>query len=157
MERAGRRERSLTEVKGGGAAALNTAHPPQPQRHDRSDMPDSSLDLRASAYLILPVLACWLLAAHFLRDDQLVLTAACVLLPLLLAVPRAWAARTLQVLLAVGALEWLRTLAAIAAQRIAMDQPYLRLTVILLGVALFTAAAALVFRNARLRARYRLG
>jgi hypothetical protein len=37
-----------------------------------------------------------------------------------------------------------------------MGQPVLRLVAILLAVALFTAASALVFRNAGLRARYRL-
>lgn len=107
--------------------------------------------------LMLPTLACVLLAAHFFRADQLALSVASALLPLLLAVPRAWAARTMQVALVIGALEWLRTLAEFAAVRISMGQPVLRLVAILVAVALFTAASALVFRNARLRARYRLG
>ena len=120
-------------------------------------MPRTSLSLRALARLILPVLACLLLAAHFFRAGQLTLAAASALLPLLLAVPRAWAARTMQGALVLGAVEWLRTLAQFAAVRISMGQPYLRLVAILLAVALFTAACALVFRNAQLRARYRLG
>jgi len=119
-------------------------------------MTETSLNLRALLWLILPVLACLLLAAHFLRAGALVLTAACALLPLLLAVPRPWAARSMQVALVAGALEWLRTLAEIAALRVSLGQPYLRLTAILLSVALFTAASALVFRNARLRSRFRL-
>lgn len=106
--------------------------------------------------LVLPVLACLLLAAHFFRADLLLLAAASALMPLLLAVPRPWAARAMQLVLVLGALEWLRTLAAFSAERIAMGQPYLRLMAILLAVALFTAASALVFRNARLRQRYRL-
>jgi hypothetical protein len=109
------------------------------------------------ARLLLPVLACLLLAAHFFRAGLLPLAAASALLPLLLAVPRAWAARTMQVALVIGALEWLRTLAEFAAVRISMGQPVLRLVAILVAVALFTAASALVFRNAGLRARYRLG
>lgn len=112
--------------------------------------------LRALAQLIFPVLACLLLAAHFFRADQLALAVASALLPLLLAVPRAWAARTMQLALLVGAVEWLRTLAEFAAVRVSMGQPYLRLTAILLAVALFTAASALVFRAASLRRRYRL-
>jgi hypothetical protein len=107
--------------------------------------------------LILPVLACVLLAAHFYRAQQLPLALISALLPLLLAVPRAWAVRVLQVALVLGAVEWLRTLAAFSAERIAMGQPYLRLTVILMAVAAFTAASALVFRHARLRRHYRLG
>jgi hypothetical protein len=113
--------------------------------------------LRALAQLIFPVLACLLLAAHFFRAGQLALAVASALLPLLLAVPRAWAARTMQLALLVGAVEWLRTLAEFAAVRVSMGQPVARLTAILVAVALFTAASALVFRNARLRARYRLG
>jgi asparagine N-glycosylation enzyme membrane subunit Stt3 len=107
--------------------------------------------------LMLPILACVLLAAHFFRADQLALALASALLPLLLAVPRAWAARTMQVALIIGAIEWLRTLAEFAAVRISMGQPVLRLVAILVAVALFTAASALVFRNSRLRARYGLG
>jgi asparagine N-glycosylation enzyme membrane subunit Stt3 len=106
--------------------------------------------------LMLPILACVLLAAHFFRADQLALALASALLPLLLAVPRAWAARTMQVALVIGAIEWLRTLAEFAAVRISMGQPVLRLVAILVAVALFTAASALVFRSAGMRARYRL-
>jgi asparagine N-glycosylation enzyme membrane subunit Stt3 len=111
----------------------------------------------AFARLLLPMLACLLLAAHFYRAGWLPLAVVSVLLPLLLAVPRAWAARAMQLALAIGAIEWLRTLAEFTAVRISMGQPYGRLVAILLAVALFTAASALVFRSARLRARYRLG
>lgn len=111
----------------------------------------------ALTLLALPTLACWLLAAHFYRAGLLPLAAAAALLPLLLLATRPWAARLMQVALALGAVEWLRTLAAFAAVRIGMGQPYLRLTAILVAVALFTAACALVFRHPRLRRRYRLG
>jgi hypothetical protein len=111
----------------------------------------------AFARLVLPVLACVLLAAHFYRAGLLPLALLSAVLPLLLAVPRPWAARAMQSALLLGAFEWLRTLAVFSAARIAMGQPVLRLVAILLAVALFTAASALVFRNARLRARYRLG
>jgi hypothetical protein len=111
----------------------------------------------AFARLLLPVLALMLLAAHFFRAGLLPLAAASALLPPLLAVPRAWAARAMQLALVAGAIEWLRTLAEFAAVRTSMGQPVARLVAILLAVALFTAASALVFRDARLRARYRLG
>lgn len=106
--------------------------------------------------LVLPVFACVLLAAHFFRADLLPLAVASAALPLLLAVPRPWAARAMQAALLLGAFEWLRTLAVFAAARVAMGQPVLRLAVILGVVAALTALAALVFRHPALRARYRL-
>jgi hypothetical protein len=108
------------------------------------------------ALLLLPSVAAVLLAAHFFRAGQLALAALSLAALLLLAVPRAWAARLLQAALLVGALEWLRTLAAFVAARVALGQPTLRLTLILLAVAAFTAASALVFHQRALRRRYRL-
>ena len=108
------------------------------------------------ALLVLPSLAAVLLAAHFYRAGQIVPAALSVAALLLLAVPRAWAARVLQLVLVAGAHEWLRTLAMFASARMAMGQPYLRLTLILLAVAAFTAASAIVFRQSALRRRYRL-
>lgn len=106
--------------------------------------------------LIVPVLALLLLAAHFYRAGWMVPAALCVALTLLLAVPRPWAARTLQVALVLGALEWLRTLATAAAMRIGAGQPYLRLALILGAVAAFTLVAAWMLQHRSLRARFRL-
>jgi hypothetical protein len=108
------------------------------------------------ALLVLPSLAAILLAAHFYRAGQLVLAALSVGALVLLAVPRPWAARALQVALVAGALEWLRTLALFASTRMAMGQPYLRLALILVAVAAFTAVSAVVFQQSALRRRYRL-
>ncbi len=105
--------------------------------------------------LLLPGLALLVLAAHFYRAGLLPLGALSVALIGLLFVPRRWAAVAAQIALLVGALEWLRTLAALVATRVAAGQPYVRLAVILLAVALLTAAAALVFRSATARARFR--
>ena len=106
--------------------------------------------------MLVPVLALLLLAAHFYRADGMALAALSVAMTLLLAVPRPWAARTLQVVLVLGALGWLRTLAAVAAIRIAAGQPYVRLALILGGVAAFTLVAAWMFQHRTLRARFRL-
>jgi hypothetical protein len=106
--------------------------------------------------LILPLTALLLLAAHFYRAGWLSLAALAAGLILLLAVPRPWAARVLQLALVLGAIEWLRTLAAFAAMRMAAGQPYLRLALILGAVAAFTLLAAWVFRHRALRARFRL-
>ena len=106
--------------------------------------------------LILPLLALLLLAGHFYRADWLLPAALSAALTLLLLVPRPWAARTLQVALLLGAVEWLRTLAAFAAMRVAVGQPYLRLVLILGAVAAFTLLAAWVFQRRTLRHHFRL-
>ena len=82
------------------------------------------------------------------------LVALCVVLVVLLAWPRAWVARLVQLALLLGALEWLWTAGWLVQQRLALGQPWLRLACILGAVAVFTGASALVFRSAALRARY---
>lgn len=104
---------------------------------------------------LLPViLSCLLLGAHFYRAGQVPLVALCLAAPLLLLLRKPWVPRLFQALLVLGALEWLRSLYVFAAMRIAFEQPWLRLAVILGAVALFTAFSGLVFRSRGLRSRY---
>lgn len=112
--------------------------------------------MKLLARLILPFFALLLLAAHFYRADWMPLALLSAALTLLLAVPRPWAARTLQLALVLGTLEWLRTLAAFAAMRMAVGQPYLRLALILGTVAAVTLLAAWAFQHRALRSRFRL-
>jgi hypothetical protein len=108
-----------------------------------------------NAIRLLPViLSLLLLAAHFYRAGQVVVTALCLALPLLLLLRKSWVPRLFQVLLVLGALEWLRALYGFAAMRIAFGEPWTRLALILGAVALFTGLSGLVFRNRKLRARY---
>lgn len=104
--------------------------------------------------LLLPALALGLLGAHFYRAAAWPLVGLCVVLIVLLAWPRAWVARLVQVALVLGAFEWLWTALWLVQQRLALGQPWLRLALILGAVAVFTAASALVFRSAALRTRY---
>lgn len=101
--------------------------------------------------LVLPALALLLLAAHFYRAGALLVALGCVALLPLLAVHYAWAVRGLQIALVAGCLEWLWTATLLMQQRLALGQPWLRMALILGAVALFTAAAALVWRHPRLR------
>jgi hypothetical protein len=104
---------------------------------------------------LLPVvLSFLLLGAHFYRAGLIPLTVLCAAILFLLFLKKRWIPRLLQVLLVVGAIEWLRTLYMFAAMRIAWDQPWGRLALILGGVALFTALSSLVFRNRKLRDYY---
>lgn len=98
--------------------------------------------MRTAVSRALAGLALLLLAAHFFRAGLIPLTALCVVLVALLFIRAAWAVRTLQSVLALGTLEWLRTAWVFAAARAAQGQPYGRLLVILGAVAAVTALAA---------------
>jgi ABC-type methionine transport system permease subunit len=123
-------------------------------------MPDhrTGPETALNALRLLPVvLVLAILAAHFYRAQAWVPFGVAVgLLPLLL-VRAPWAARVLQAALALGALEWIRTAAALVAMRQSMGQPYTRLALILGAVALATAACALLFQWRPVRERFRMG
>ncbi len=110
----------------------------------------------AFVQLVPPALAFMLLAAHFYRGEHFVLVAAALVAALLVAVRRPWAARTLQALLVLGAIEWMRTAIELALARSARGEPFLRLAIILGAVALFTALASLLPLTRTLRAHFRL-
>ena len=92
--------------------------------------------------LVPTVLSGLLLAAHFLRDGQILLTVLCLLLPLLLIGRRQVQVRILQAAFVLGSLEWLRTLLVAVDLRWATGQPWIRLAFIIGGVCLFTLATA---------------
>ena len=107
---------------------------------------------------LMPVfLSALVLAAHFSRADNLPMIVFSLIVPTLLLVRRPWVARAFQVLLVVGALEWVRALIAIAIQRQTLGEPWSRMAVILGAVALLTALSALVFQTKALRSRYSIG
>jgi hypothetical protein len=96
--------------------------------------------------LLVPVfLSFLLLGAHFLRANDLVLVGVCLAAPLVLVFRRWWAARAVQVLLILGALEWVWTMYRIMEVRMAMGMPWGRMAMIMGGVALFTVGSAGVF------------
>jgi len=106
---------------------------------------------------LLPVILSFLLlGAHFYRSGNVVLTGLCIAVLLLLFLRKTWVPRLFQILLALATLEWLRTLYGMAAMRIAWNEPWTRLAVILIAVALFTVLASLVFRHNKLRTFYGL-
>lgn len=108
-----------------------------------------------NALKLLPVIISFLLlAAHFYRTGPMMLARLSLALLILLLLGEAWVARVIQVALILGSVEWLRTLYFIARERIALDQSWARMAIILGAVALFTALSSLVFRSKTLRARY---
>ena len=96
------------------------------------------------------------LGAHFLRAGNLALLVASLALIALMFVRRPWAARTIQVGLLIGALEWLRALLVLVPLRIQTGEPFARLAIILGSVAVVTTGSALLFRTSRLRQRFGL-
>ncbi len=104
---------------------------------------------------LLPVLlSAVLLAAHFSRHDMPALIPVALLFPALLLVRRPWVPRVVQVILALAALEWIRTAMSLGRARLAAGEPWVRMALILGAVALVTAASALVLRLPAVRARY---
>lgn len=104
---------------------------------------------------LLPVILSFLLlGAHFYRAGLLPLTLLCAAVLFLLLLRKSWVPLLFQVLLMLGALEWLRTLFMFAQMRIAFGEPWTRLAIILGAVAVFTALSGLVFKNRKLAARY---
>jgi hypothetical protein len=107
--------------------------------------------------LALPFLALLLLAAHFVHAGMWPIAVACVAATALVWIGRPWAARALQALLALGAIEWVLTAVMIAQMRVAHQQPYMRMLAILGTVAAFTLLAALAFQHPALARRFGLG
>jgi len=108
------------------------------------------------ALLFVTGLALLLLAAHFFRAGWAPIAGLFAALVTLLFVRTPWAARILQVTLAVGTLEWLRTAWVFAAARAAADQPYARLLVIIGTVAALTALAAWMIGHRTGRRHFRV-
>ncbi len=106
---------------------------------------------------VLPVvISLLLLGAHFFRAGSVWLAGIFLAMPVLLAIKARWVARLLQIVLVIGALEWVRTLIVFATERAAAGQSWTRLAVILGVVALLTLVSATVFQGAALSRRYRL-
>jgi hypothetical protein len=104
---------------------------------------------------LLPVFISFLLlAAHFLRAGQMVISLVLLSLLLLLLLRKTWVPWVIQTILLLGAVEWLMTLYSVAQVRIELGSPWMRMAVILGAVALFTALSCLVFRSKFLRRRF---
>jgi ABC-type Na+ efflux pump permease subunit len=101
-----------------------------------------------------PVLSLVVLAAHFSRHDVPVLPWVCLILPLVLLVRRPWVPRLLQLVLIVGAIEWLRTTVMLARERMDAGEPWLRMAVILVAVAFVAVGSVLLMESERVRQRY---
>lgn len=102
--------------------------------------------------IVPALLSVILLAAHFLRSGNVVVVGLVLASPLILLIPNHGAVRALQVLLALGFVEWMRTSYVLASMREAAGMPWARMMVILSAVGLFTLLSA-VFLDGMARRR----
>ena len=106
---------------------------------------------------LFPVIFSFLiLSAHFSRAGSPLLTIIFLLLPILLFIKKAWVVRLIQIFLVIGSIEWIRILFVYVNERQAIEEPYIRLVIILGIVAFLTGLSTLVFRNQALKERYKL-
>ena len=106
---------------------------------------------------LLPVIfAFGLLAAHFSRAGLFPFVLLSLGIPLLLLIKKPWAARTIQVFLLLGAIEWIRAMLGYIDIRKTIGDDWGRLAIILITVSLLTALSGLVFRGKSLKKRYEL-
>ena len=102
------------------------------------------------------VLSLVVLGAHFMRYGSTLGVIGAAGLIILLFVRQWWVARLVQIALVLGAIEWLHTLYEMLQLRMAFDQPYMRLVLILGIVIAVTLASALLFQAKDLKKIYRL-
>jgi len=114
-------------------------------------------ETRLAALQLVPVvLSLLVLGAHFLRAGNVSAVVVVLVLLGLLAVRRPWAARAVQIGLALGAVEWVWTLWRLVDARMAAGEPAVRMAAILGAVTLVTGLSALIFQTQTLRQIYRL-
>jgi hypothetical protein len=102
------------------------------------------------------VLSLVILGAHFMRYGNSIGVLGSLVLIALLTVRRPWVARLMQVVLILGALEWVRTLYELVQVRATLGQPFIRMIVILGVVVAVTLCSALLFQSPDLKRVYRL-
>lgn len=104
---------------------------------------------------ILALLSTLVLGAHFLRSGSYELVALSLLIGGLVFVRRRWALGSVQAAMALGTVEWLSTLASLAAMRQAMGMPFGRMAAILALVAIVCVAALVALTARPVREHYR--
>jgi hypothetical protein len=106
--------------------------------------------------LIPVVLSLLVLGAHCLRSGSLLLMVLSLILVLCLFIREPIMARTIQLVLFLSTVEWLRFAFVFASARAAAGQPWTRLVLISGGVALVAFASIFVFKTKALKELYHL-
>ena len=104
--------------------------------------------------LIPTLLSVLIFVAHLVRNGMFLFAIPIVVMPLLLFVRQGWIARLFQIFLSFAALQFVLTGALIANERAKAGGPWIRVMVIMGGVALFALFAAALFETDRMHERY---
>jgi hypothetical protein len=105
-------------------------------------------------HVVLFSFAACVLAAHFLRQDSLLLMLLSLAAPLLFLLRRRWSLIVLQCCAYAGAVVWGITAAALVAARMDAGLPWIRTALILGAVVLLTLAAGALLNTRAARSRY---
>jgi hypothetical protein len=97
-----------------------------------------------------------LIAAHFLRTGLYFIVILIIAIPFLLFIKKMWVARTIQILLVLASLEWIRTITVSIEERLSFGEDWTKLALILGSVAIFTALSSLMFLFRSIKKRYNL-
>jgi len=98
--------------------------------------------------IVMTILALLLAGAHYGRAGDAILKYLCLALPLLLLVRKKWSDMILAVSISLTVPVWIHTTLNIIAVRKAAEIPWIRMAIILGGVALFSLITALLtFRH----------
>ena len=106
---------------------------------------------------VLMVLCLLVLGAHLFRARLFLFVLPCILALPFVFIPRRWTIWPVQALLLFGCLEWVATLITGVQERIHLGRPWLRMALIIGGVAALTVACFLFPFFGRMRAYYRRG
>ncbi|MBK7645171.1 MAG: hypothetical protein IPJ19_19350 [Planctomycetes bacterium] len=105
--------------------------------------------------LLLPtILSLLVFCGHLLKNGLMLFVPPVALLLLLLFVKHGFIARFFQFLLMLISIQWLLVALFSAVKRSEEGQPWVRMVLILSGVAVLAFVAAALFESARLRERY---
>ena len=104
---------------------------------------------------ILAVLSLVVLGAHFLRYGNAVGVVISMAPITLLFIQKPWAARVIQAVLVLGAIEWALTLYELVQMRWALGMPSTRMVAILAAVIFVTAASGLLFETRTMKQVFR--
>jgi len=97
-----------------------------------------------------------LLALHFKQIGIFSLFIIFLLLPLLLFIKYFWVMRFFQIILFLGAIEWIRTAIVHFIRRISDGEPWFLFVLVVMFIAIYTGGSALIFSFSKtLRKRYR--
>lgn len=93
------------------------------------------------------ILSALVLAAHFFRAQNFIFVLVSLAVLPLVFMDKQWVQRSIRVFLVLGGIEWIRTMLVLVMEREALGMPWLRMSIILGGVALFTIGSSFALRK----------